>query len=117
MTDSVQVPIELLRNSRLLALHSERGDVPGKRLPVPCRCFVLTGRHGRALCGLCPWESSMCYGHRLKRHSLLQRLLLHAQPLCSFPAIVLSPDFVTSLRKQMKLQNLDLSFNLSQAFT
>jgi len=49
MTDSVQVPIGLLRNSLLLDLHSEKGDVPGRRLPVPCRCFVLANRHGRAL--------------------------------------------------------------------
>lgn len=51
MTDSVQVPVELLRNSPLLGLHSERGDVPGKRLPVPCRCFVLANGHGKGTVG------------------------------------------------------------------
>lgn len=49
MTDSLQVPITSLRNSLLLDLHSERGDLPSRRLPVPCRCFVLANRHGRPL--------------------------------------------------------------------
>lgn len=45
------------------------------------------------------------------------KLLPCAQPLCFFPGTtVLSPIIVTSLRQQLKLQNLGLSFNFNQAF-
>lgn len=89
----------------------------GLSLQTPKPSTMVWRQGNPAQFGLCHWESLLHYQHRLKRPSLLQRLLPCTQPLCFFPGIiVLSPIFVTSLRQQMKLQNLGLSFNFNQAF-
>lgn len=54
---------------------------------------------------------------RAEKNLSAPKLLPCAQPRCFFPGTtVLSPIIVTSLRQQLKLQNLGLSFYFNQAF-